>query len=246
MKKSLIALFACIVGSVANAASISNDDYQYTGSGSTLELTDIAAFSQDGDFALSFDLGRPLYESGKVDFLLQFGEGAGGSGVSLAFNIDADARQYVDMATWQFGDAPYGVYTFSPNGSTIIAPFESQITASHLLIQVKNLFEANPLVSISVYDDNETLTEIASATIQPNRYGELPESINLMNIRVTTQTIPAIETEGIGITTWKGEVTASDIQNPTYLEPSPSVPEPTSATLSLLALAGLAARRRRK
>ncbi len=45
------------------------------------------------------------------------------------------------------------------------------------------------------------------------------------------------------IKTWTGVVTAEDLANPT---PAPSVPEPTTATLSLLALAGLAARRRRR
>ena len=48
------------------------------------------------------------------------------------------------------------------------------------------------------------------------------------------------------IYTWQGEVTANDIMTASKQEPSPSIPEPTTATLSLLALAGLAARRRRK
>lgn len=42
--------------------------------------------------------------------------------------------------------------------------------------------------------------------------------------------------------TWTGEVTVEEIKNP---PPAGSVPEPATATLSLLALAGLAARRRR-
>ena len=240
----LSSLFLAV--SVASAASISKDDYQYTGSGSNLELSDIASFSQEGDFALFFDLGLPLSAAGKVDFKLQFGEGQGGTGATIAFSFDADARQYMDMAAWQMVDAPYGVYTFSGNSGTIIAPFEFEIAANKLLIQIKNLFEDNPLVSISVYDDNDTLAEIATADILPNKSGKLPESINEMKVALTSLTLPEIEDKGISITTWQGEVSADDIKNPTYLEPTPSVPEPTTATLSLLALAGLAARRRRR
>lgn len=44
------------------------------------------------------------------------------------------------------------------------------------------------------------------------------------------------------ITVWEGVVEASDL----VAVDTPAVPEPTTATLSLLALAGLAARRRRK
>ena len=45
--------------------------------------------------------------------------------------------------------------------------------------------------------------------------------------------------------TWEGIVTETEMANPPAAL-SPNVPEPTTATLSLLALAGLAARRRRR
>ena len=244
MKKALFTLVA-LAATSAYAANVSSDDYKYTGSGSTLELSDVATFSQNGDFGLFFDMGLPLNEAGKVDFQLRFGEGKGGDGANISFSFDADARQYFDMATWQYIDAPYGVYTLSGNGGTTIAAFDTEITANKLLIQIKNLFEDNPLVSISVYDDNDILTEIATADIKPNANGNLPESISEMNVVLSTQSIPAIEDKGINITTWQGEVSADDIKNPSYLAPSPTVPEPATATLSLLALAGLAARRRR-
>lgn len=64
----------------------------------------------------------------------------------------------------------------------------------------------------------------------------IPEVIN-------KATLTFDETTASNITTWTGVVTAEDLANPT---PAPSVPEPTTATLSLLALAGLAARRRRR
>ena len=52
--------------------------------------------------------------------------------------------------------------------------------------------------------------------------------------------------KGSGLNTWEGQyipVTTVTLSTPTV---APAVPEPTTATLSLLALAGLAARRRRK
>lgn len=51
-----------------------------------------------------------------------------------------------------------------------------------------------------------------------------------------------------GINSWEGQyipVTTVTLSTPDVPEPAPSVPEPATATLSLLALAGLAARRRR-
>lgn len=51
-----------------------------------------------------------------------------------------------------------------------------------------------------------------------------------------------------GINSWEGQyipVTTVTLSTPVVPEPAPSVPEPATATLSLLALAGLAARRRR-
>ena len=61
---------------------------------------------------------------------------------------------------------------------------------------------------------------------------------------------PVDVTDGFDINPHNEEVginiAAFDDDWPIIEEESPSVPEPTTATLSLLALAGLAARRRRK
>ena len=78
--------------------------------------------------------------------------------------------------------------------------------------------------------DGNSLISLASATWNENlfeRSDEVPIQFS----------ITGAESE---VELWRGIVTASDIAT------TPVIPEPTTATLSLLALAGLAARRRRK
>lgn len=234
MKKTLCTLLAICGVSLATAASVSNDDYTYSNSGATFELSDAGVFTEGGDFALLLDFGCPLKDAGNVDFVFAFG------GDGLGAHVD-------------FSYAPdFGMMTFSANGKL---EYKTGITidASVLLLQINGLYatDTEPTVSLSYYDDNKQLSEIWTATIQKSKTedgGEaLPTTIKTANVTVTAPSLPMTEESGIGITTWQGEVTPEDIEEPTYVEPSsPSVPEPATATLSLLALCGLAARRRRK
>ena len=228
MKRSLLftLLTACSVP-LATAASISNDDYAYTGD--RLELSDADIFSDSGDFAISIDLGSALADAGDmVDFKFGFGEGEGGVGCSVSFAY-----------------APaYNLMTYSGNGSTSTLWLDGPITADTLLLQISGFYGDTPLASLSYYE-NDTLVELWATTIAPNKDGKLPEAVTTANISISAPNIPMSEDNGITITTWQGEVSESDIKEPTYLPAAPAVPEPTTAVLSLLALTGLAARRRR-
>lgn len=234
MKKTLCSLLAICGVSLATAASVSNDDYTYSNSGAAFELSDAGVFTEGGDFALLLDFGCPLKDAGNVDFEFNFAEEGLSAHVDFSYMPD------------------FGMMTFSANGKL---DFKTGITidASVLLLQINGLYatDTEPTVSLSYYDDNKQLSEIWTATIQKSQTAEggeaLPTTIKTANVKVTAPSLPMTEEAGIGITTWQGEVTPEDIEEPTYVEPSsPSVPEPATATLSLLALCGLAARRRRK
>lgn len=82
--------------------------------------------------------------------------------------------------------------------------------------------------------DGQNYTLVHSITTSATYF---PSEINVAKFNVAAGSTTVSE-----LRTWTGEVTVEEIKNP----PSVAVvPEPTTATLSLLALAGLAARRRR-
>ncbi len=242
MKKTIFTFFAFLAAPVVTAASISNDNYLYNKNDTEFTLNDATTFAEDGNFALLLDIGTPLSQAGNVDFHFGFGEGPGGPGAYIAFMSAPDTKLAWDE---QFNiiSAPNGTFAVGLKGQqTITLGYETIINATSLLFQVHDLFSDTPTASISYFEDG-TLHEIYSTSI-PNE--NLPSIVNTANIRIRSEKLPMNDEQGVSITTWQGKVSAEDIKNPTYLEPTPSVPEPTTATLSLLALAGLAARRRRR
>lgn len=85
--------------------------------------------------------------------------------------------------------------------------------------------------TFSYYTENGGIKEIISVQTDYT----MPDPMNAAYLQIDSTSVS-------NLTIWVGEVDAGDIQNPT---PAPAVPEPATATLGLLALAGLAARRRR-
>ena len=161
-------------------------------------------------------------------------------------------------------------YEIAPSGAVIAAYWGSQQNAANqdpgLSANAIYLTESNGALTLNVGDGK--LSSVLGNT------GTLDNTITFSNGRGTTFTGVTIE-KGVTYTltvdgatgamtptlTWKGgSATATAYNgnmncyaspmnygvNPGITIAAPSVPEPTTATLSLLALAGLAARRRRK
>ena len=119
-----------------------------------------------------------------------------------------------------------GVGNNATAGFTMSAPD----TSGPFVLQIEN-----GGVATLLYNNNGSLETIMESS---SPVYNVPEVVNSATLTFTNGVV-----EANNITTWTGVVTAEDLANPT---PAPSIPEPATATLSLLALAGLAARRRRK
>lgn len=103
----------------------------------------------------------------------------------------------------------------------------------------------NSVFTYKLVTDTELIT-LASASAENyidglRKWGEMEGSSNFFPASTNTiSTFAAVTGTISNIEVWRGE-----IKSPEDLEAGAAVPEPTTATLSLLALAGLCARRRR-
>ena len=124
-----------------------------------------------------------------------------------------------------------GIMTLSVgNNATAAFTYNPPNTSGPLVLQI----EDNGVATL-LYNNNGTLEQIMKGS---DPVYKVPDVINYASLTLNGVTAS-------NITTWTGVVTAADLANPTPA-PSPGVPEPTTATLSLLTLAGLTSRRRRK
>ncbi len=231
MKKTIIALMT--LAGVVQADDtptylIKNSDFSYyvdekgkvTG---MLDLQDVVETFNTGTFAISFDLFSVLATDDTGDsFDFQFSYGGGRN--SLVFTY----KESLPLLTVPSIDL-MNSYKW----------LDSPINAETLIVQVDDLFGYNPTVTLLGYTEGQELETIWEGAVLSNP----PTSIETATLTLHGQGENYSPLTGIGLTIWQGKVTAADMANPT---PAPSIPEPTTATLSLLALAGLAARRRRK
>ena len=202
---------------VASAADVTKDDFGDNLLGD-ISLDDVASSFSSGTFAVSFE----AESSYALDLNLRMGDGIGES-------------FYISVA----GNSTYLSIT-APNldlmNSMVMWPAE--YSGSFLLQCVNN---NGFVITLSHFDEGTQLfTPIHEVTTNCT----FPSSLNTATFEVGTSNgnshSPVSE-----LRTWEGIVTETEMANPPAA-PSPNVPEPTTATLSLLALAGLAARRRRK
>ena len=225
MKKTIFALIvlAGVAQADGSSAYLTKDDSFSADSKGKISLEEIATSFNTGTFAVSFDVASVLSQTGS-NFDFHLGVGDGTTGKDLAFSYGE---------TYGMGFVSFGSSLGS--GNTMISE-----TPKLLIFQVNDFFGTSPSVTLYAYNEGSELSTLLTASIST----PLPDKITIANLTITSiggGVIPPAEE--ITLSIWQGEVTANDIQNPT---PAPSVPEPTTATLSLLALAGLAARRRRK
>lgn len=216
MKKTIITLLA--LAGVASAANVTKDDFEDNLNRVSISLDDVATSFSSGTFAVSFE----AESSYALDLNLQMGSEDGES-----FYISVSGNNMYLSIT-------------APNldlmSSMVMGPAE--YSGSFLLQCVNN---NGFVITLSHFDEEKQLfTPIHKVT--PNC--SFPSSLNTATFRVGLSNgnsySPVSE-----LRTWEGIVTETEMANPPAA-PSPNVPEPTTATLSLLALAGLAARRRRK
>ena len=204
------------------SAYLTKDDSFSVDSKGKISLEEIAASFNTGTFAVSFEVASVLAHTGSdFDFHLGVGDGTTGQELSFAYGEN-------------YG---MGVVTF---GSSLGSGYTMLYAAPELFVfQINDFFGTSPSVTLYAYNEGAELSALLTGSIRT----PLPDEITIADLKISSiggDVIPPAEE--ITLSIWQGEVTANDIQNPT---PAPAVPEPTTATLSLLALAGLAARRRR-
>lgn len=228
MKKILLTILSFYGISLAPAAYVGGTEHD--SSGGTVTLKDANSWATSGSFAVSFELSqslRTLADSGQFDYSLTLGDG-----VSLSFRVD------FSVAT-----APWGGYMFvmtATNGKKSVTDFPADIPDSKgpFVVQYN---EDKHAVSLS-YMENGILETMG--TVEINDTFSLPTTINVSKMEFVQDNV-AIESPVEEVVTWQGEVSAEEVANPSVVPTVPSVPEPATAMLSLLALCGLAARRRR-
>ena len=229
-----MALCGIVQADDMSAYVIKDSDYSYCpdseiGKVGMVTLDDIVDIFNTGTFAISFDVSNVLDADNSFEFQLSYG--ANGKSGKLAFSYAPNPLPGYFV----------GEYLLTVPGGDLFSAIglNEAIDSNRLIFQINDFFGDAPTVSLFGYTEGEDLKEFWSVAIP----GSQPTSFENASLRVCGNADTYTPLDGIDLTIWQGTVSASDMANPT---PAPSVPEPTTATLSLLALAGLAARRRRK
>ncbi len=201
---------------VASAADVTKDDFEDNLNRVSIFLDDVATSFSSGTFAVSFE----AESSYALDLNLQMG-----GGESFYISVSSN-NTYLSIT--------------APNLDLMssMVMFPAEYSGSFLLQCINN---NGFVITLSHFDEGTQLfTPIHEVTTNCT----FPSSLNTATFNVGTSnsnsSSPVSE-----LRIWEGIVTATEMANPPAAL-SPVVPEPTTASLSLLALAGLAARRRRK
>lgn len=244
MKQLFITLLAICGAGLAAAATGNNNGSAQNGTQITLSNAD--SWVSDGVFAISFELGHPLNQIPYFEFNIVLGDGtssavrvdiAASSGTyeSLSFTSNHQNSEFNKTTNPVVGMWAPDMYSAEPLLPDSSGPFIVQYNQNE------------DYISFS-YVKDDSILELASITLKPE--ASLPTTIDpsASGITFTTGESVGQPSDAYGtvdnVTTWDGEVSAENVQNPPPA--APAVPEPATATLSLLALCGLAARRRRK
>lgn len=217
MKKTFFALIALTGMSLAYAADVTDDQYIFSNNQFIALGDDICGTS--GSFGLSYEL---------QDLTLNDVIMGGGNLFELKVNETTFSLTY-NAGTFTSIVSPGFYYNTSSNVPfineevTFLFQYDADANSCTFSYYFEydspfNPHDLTPMISLNISDGNAFESEIISGSFKIS----VPQgSVN-------------------NIHTWTGNVSADDIAA------TKTVPEPTTATLSLLALAGLAVRRRRR
>lgn len=227
MKRTLFTLLAAFVASPAFAGNLTSSDWT--------TLCD----HQDCNFT---------FENGNL--IAHGGEYGSSDGCMLLYTSTTAYKMENNSSlaiTLQFDATPDAITTIPWSGFTIIP----QVSTSLNMLQVKKFDAGSIILSDALGGTNYTLSE-GGETTAALTLNYTVENGNLCYTYTFNGETSEKMTAAEGIDTslaWQ-PLLAWDWNNPTAFTVTDvtfsMVPEPTTATLSLLALAGLAARRRRK
>lgn len=228
MKKTLFWAFLLCGMVQVNAATIIGKN------GFDVEDAKSLIFGDSDSFAVSFSFDEvSLYDvscNGLFEFNWIIGTGDAvpeANRKSYKIVLDCYTSPYPDFFPSYTTFSADGVMTSLDEVPSVDGPYIVQYLAA------SDSTTGNAHALFSYFDGNELKNII---DIELDATHKLPTTIGYAKLSLS----PGSYTADAAV--WKGVVTADDIMNPTY---ETTVPEPATATLGLLALAGLAARRRR-
>lgn len=225
MKKTLFWAFLLCGMVQVNAATIIGEN------GFDVEDAKSLIFGDSDSFAVSFSFdGVSLYDVSCSRFEFNWIIGTGNA------VPEANRKSYrIDMVCDTNPNSGISYTTFSTDGKTKWLTEVPSVNGPYIVqyLAASDSTTGNAHALFSYFDGNE-LNNIID--IELNATHKLPTTIGYAELSLSSVRYTA------DAAVWKGVVTADDIMNPTY---ETTVPEPATATLGLLALAGLAARRRR-
>ncbi len=255
MKKTIIALMA--LAGVAAAADYTTESLwtanfgsQYTG-GYTTNLTSPGKFWDAGDVATEF--GAQTRDNKRIHMAGgTYGDWGTDFELSLTLTLTGENLTAGNISELQAdsngaGDALFLGITSEGKLTLSCKEFITETIGTNKVKSYTDLSSATSTGSLSLDEKYDiTLTKIGSVfTLSA---GEVTVSTTLSSSNTFSGTINNI---ALGGDTGSGNrvpvlIESMAMSSVTLIPESPAVPEPTTATLSLLALAGLAARRRRK
>lgn len=230
MKKTLSILLGLCCFSMVHAASVDSET-EYQGSAITHIPGDSADFAITFELSGLNDISEIASNGGPVLFTWDMAYSNGHTlNVQAMYGANSNWSLYIKGDTIGNYFAMAGNTLSNPNGTYIFQ------------------FEEDPLAfTFGLLDEFDTIQPIISSkdiiswgTTFEDAYTSTYADATMEEGTITIDPVNA-SPESIGtVMSWSGTPTASEI-----VEANKPIPEPATATLSLLALAGLAARRRR-
>ena len=160
--------------------------------------------------------------------------------LSFTLNVQRDALSALNLAVLSDSGIQFAI---DPDGSVEL--YGGSVTSTNSAANFVSAVKTDTAITLQ-YIANEENGDIIGGTLKAT------SGSNVLSVDLTHElTLTSGDSGSIRLWTNSGNeqysnITLSKLSNNVITTPAPAAPEPTTATLSLLALAGLAARRRRK